>query len=147
MSIRLVAVKCAALDLKKSTLQNLDGQHRACAHASSPMMPVSFRASSHFCVSLQRVVVGLVDGEALGLVDGLALGLLGLALGEKLGLALGLLVGHSCALHVCASPPEHALPPQLGAGFVHERVNVPPPHEAGHGDPHALHAPCTVGQW
>ena len=71
------------------------------------MMPVSFRASSHFCVSLQRVVVGLVDGEPLGLVDGLALGLLGLALGEKLGLALGLLVGHACTLHagpsVCSS--------------------------------------------
>ena len=94
-------------------------------------------------------LVGVADGDADGLTEGFLAGdELGLALGEADGLADGAFVGHAAgALHVCASPPEHALPSQLGAGFVHERYTVPLPHEAGHGDPHAPHAPSTAGQW
>ena len=42
-------------------------------------------------------------------------------------------------------PPPHALPPQLGAGLLHERYRVPAP-QLFEQEPHALHAPCTVGQ-
>ena len=44
-------------------------------------------------------------------------------------------------LHACEVIVPHPLPPQLGAGSVHDRVHVPPPQVAGHGDPHALHPP------
>ena len=102
---------------------------------------------------LDGIVEGDRDGllDALGLAEGRLLGdavgcPLGLVVGETVGDVLGRSVGQAWPLHDEVSPPAHALPPQLGAGFVHERVHVPPPHAAGHGDPHALHAPCTVGQ-
>ena len=87
-----------------------------------------------------------VVGDIVGDFDGTNVGTVGAGEGYALGDVLGRLVGQAWSLHDEVSPPAHALPPQLGAGLLHERVHVPPPHAAGHGDPHALHAPCTVGQ-
>ena len=100
------------------------------------------------------LVLGLVLGWALGLVlgdsDGLLLGTgVGYAVGESVGIgvgdAVGALVGHGSVAQACVALSGHALPPQLGSGFVHARVLVPPPQGAEH-EPQAPHWPWTVPQ-
>ncbi len=64
------------------------------------------------------------------------------SIGVRVGDFVGRFVGHGAVLHACVLPPVHALPWQLGAGFVHVRSFVPPPQLAEQ-PPHALHAPST----
>ena len=46
-------------------------------------------------------------------------------------------------LHACVAAPLHVAPEPTGAGFVHERVWVPPPQVAEHAD-HADHPPFVA---
>jgi len=48
-------------------------------------------------------------------------------------------------LHVPEAAPSHGLPPHAGAGFVHVRECVPPPHVAVH-VLYADHPPWATGQ-
>lgn len=52
---------------------------------------------------------------------------------------------HAPVLQLCDVAPEQSEPPLLGAGFVQERVWVPPPQVTLHAD-HAVHPPFTGGQ-
>ena len=56
----------------------------------------------------------------------------GCGVGAGDGDAVGALVGHASVLQLAELPPEHWLPPWAGAGFVHVRVFVPPPHPTEH---------------
>jgi len=40
----------------------------------------------------------------------------------------------AAVLQACDDSPEQAAPPLLGAGLVHERARVPPPHVTEHSD-------------
>ena len=46
-------------------------------------------------------------------------------------------------LHASEEEPLHVAPPPDGAGLVHARVRVPPPHEAEQA-PYAVQPPSTV---
>jgi hypothetical protein len=40
--------------------------------------------------------------------------------------------GHASVLHACVEVPLQGRPPLAGAGLVHVRVTIPPPHETEH---------------
>jgi hypothetical protein len=51
--------------------------------------------------------------------------------------------GHASVLHACVEVPLQFRPPLAGAGLVHVRVTIPPPHETEQ-LPNSVQPPSTI---